>query len=273
MTLLNTRAIWALPACLLLIFSSAPVMAQEEPWRNYGSRGEISFSGFITDFGTKFRLDGQSGRGTNVQLEDDLGLDNTLQVFRADGYWRFGDRHRIDGTWYEFSRSGSNAIVKQLKIGDETYGIDTVLSSKVNISIFKAGYTYIFLQTPKYEIGGTLGLHIMDYNATFSALGVGASVSFSPVAYIPTVGVRGSYAISDRWSFHARADLLPFKISNTSGLFTDIVAKLEFELFPNVALGIGYDIVILDVNIKSERLNANLDWKYQGVLAYVGFKL
>jgi len=31
--------------------------------------------------------------------------------------------------------------------------------------------------------------------------------------------------------------------------------------------------VILDVNIKSERLNANLDWKYQGALAYVSFKL
>lgn len=271
--LLPTRAVWAFLLSLPVVFATEKSNAQTEPWEAYGSRGQIAFSGFITDFGTKFRLNGQSGRGTNVQLEDDLGLDNSLQVFRADGYWRFGDRHRIDGTWYEFSRTASRAIVKQLKIGDETYGIDTVLSSKVNISIFKAGYTYIFLQTPSYEIGGTLGLHIMDYNATFSALGIGANVSFSPVAYIPTVGIRGSYAIADRWTFHASADLLPFKISNTSGLFTDFVAKLEFELFPRVALGIGYDIVILDVNIKSERLNANLNWKYQGALAYVSFKL
>ena len=270
---LYTRTVLVFVVSLSLVFASGHANAQTEQWEDYGSRGEISFSGFITDFGTDFRVDGQSGMGTSVQLEDDLGLNRSLQVFRIDGYWRFGDRHRIDGTWYRFSMRGSRTIDKQLIIGDETYDIDTTLTSKVNVGIFKVDYTYVFLQTPKYEIGGSLGVHIIDYDAAFSALGVSASVSVSPVLYVPTIGVRGSYAIADRWTFHASADLLPFKISNTSGLFTDLLAKLEFELFPSTVLGFGYNVVLLDVKTDTESLKANLNWKYEGFLAYVKFKL
>jgi hypothetical protein len=269
----NARAIFTFLVSMMLMFDSIPAKAQEEQWQNYGSRGEISFSGFITDFGTDFRLDGQTDRGTDLKLEDDLNLDKSLQIFRVDGYWRFGDRHRIDGTWYQLSRRGSTTIDRQLTIGDETYDIDTSLSSKVDIGIIKADYTYLFLQTPRYEIGGSLGVHILNYDANFSALNVGTDVSFNTTLPVPTIGVRGSYAISDRWNFHASVDLLPFKISNTSGLFTDIVAIIEFELFPNAALGIGYNILILDVKTETDRLNADLDWKHEGVLAYLSLRL
>ena len=49
----------------------------------------VSVGAFITDHDTRIRLDTDAGPGTEVSLENDLGLDATTNIMRFDAAWRF----------------------------------------------------------------------------------------------------------------------------------------------------------------------------------------
>ena len=62
---------------------------------------------FFANLETKVRLDGTGGvLGTNIDFEQDLGLDDTKTRIMAEGYWRFFERHRLDVSYFDLDRSG-----------------------------------------------------------------------------------------------------------------------------------------------------------------------
>ena len=65
----SQESLSAILSCLLLVTVSTAALSNDQPWRAYGSRGELSLGVFVTDFDTKFRLDGQTGSGTSLEYE------------------------------------------------------------------------------------------------------------------------------------------------------------------------------------------------------------
>ena len=61
-----------------------------------GDRFSLSLGIFLTDRDSETQLDGTTVDGTITDLESDLGLDTSDNVFRIDGYYRLSDRHRLD---------------------------------------------------------------------------------------------------------------------------------------------------------------------------------
>jgi len=123
-----------------------------------GDRFSLSLGAFITDRDSDTQLDGSAGNGTPVNLEDDLGLDTSDTVFRVDGYVRFSKRHRIDFSVFDLSRTGSRQITRDIQWGDTLYTIDTVVETDIDLEIYKAAYTYSFLESNDSYLGATAGL-------------------------------------------------------------------------------------------------------------------
>jgi hypothetical protein len=46
---------------------------------------------------------------------------------------------------------------------------------------------------------------------------------------------------------------------------------LDFDISRNVAVGIGVNSVRMDIGIAQDDLNGDLDWEYDGALAYLKF--
>ena len=72
-----------------------PLAVSAQPNDNM-ERASILFGAFITDRDSSTRLDSDSGEGTDLDLEDDLGLESSTSVARLGGYFWLGRRHRID---------------------------------------------------------------------------------------------------------------------------------------------------------------------------------
>ena len=91
---------------------SAPDSASTALAETDDSSFSLSVGAFLTERNSKARVDSTNGdRGTEVDLEDDLGLDNSDAVVRVDGFWRFAEKHRIDFSVFDLSRFASTPIL------------------------------------------------------------------------------------------------------------------------------------------------------------------
>lgn len=232
----------------------------------------LSLGGFVTDYDTKTRLDSNNNRGFYTDLEDDLGLDSSDSVFRMDGYCKFNPRHRFDFSMFDLSRSATNPIRLGIQWGDKFYSVDTLVDSDFNLRIYKAAYTYSFLVRDRGYLGITAGLYVADINIKLTNQTLLQAEKGDVTAPLPVLGVRGEYELSEKWTLRASGEFFALEIDDKfSGSLSDLYIGLDYQLFENTALGIGFNTVAIDLSLDRSSLGGALDWKYDGGLAYLKF--
>jgi len=235
-------------------------------------RFSASLGVFVTDRDTDTRIDASSSdTGTDVDLESDLGFDKSDSVFRFDGYWRIADKHRIDVSAFDLSRSATKVIDREITIGDTTYPLDTEISGDLDLGIYKAAYTWMFLRDGSDFLGVSAGLYIADVGAEFiGPLGVQRETR-DITAPLPVFGVRGDYGLGERWTLRGSAELFVFEYNAFDGSLYDVFAGLDFAMTDAVSLGVGFNAVRFDLSLDDSDLTGSLDWSYSGAMVYLKF--
>jgi hypothetical protein len=255
-------------AASMVVLSVAPfssAVAETDP------RFSVGVGAFFTDRDSRARIDGDSGSGTDVDLENDLGLDKSDTVIRVDGYWRFAEKHRIDLSAFDLSRSASKLIEKDIVWGDTTYPVSTQVDAELDLAIYKLAYTWEFLKRGRSFLGATAGLYVMDIGTSLSASTLASRESHDVTAPLPVFGLRGEYRFADRWSLRGSAEVFVIEYGDYDGSLYDFFAGLDFSITDNIAVGVGINSVELDVGVTKGSFQGNLDWKYDGALAYLKF--
>jgi len=254
------RATWF----FILLVLTETAIAQEDP------RFSISIGAFFTDRDSQTRVDGDAGRGTDVDLESDLGLKRSDTVFRVDGYWRFAEKHRFDFSVFDLSRSSSKQIEREITWQDTTYAINSTVETDFDLVIYKAGYTWMFLKRDRSFLGATFGLYVADMKATLSAARARVE-SNDLTAPLPVIGLRGEYRFADRWALRSSGEIFAVDYGDYEGSLYDVFVGLDFNATKAISVGLGINAVELDVRVSKSRLNGDLNWQYDGALAYLKF--
>ncbi|WP_449287062.1 hypothetical protein [Marinobacter sp. PE14] len=249
---------------IFLIITSTAI-AEEDP------RFSISLGAFFTDRESQTRVDGESGRGTDVDLEDDLGLKKSDTVFRVDGYWRFAEKHRFDFSVFDLSRASSKQIEREIVWEDTTYPISSTVETDLDLAIYKAAYTWMFLKRDRSFLGATVGLYVADMKATLSASSVGSVESNDLTAPLPVIGLRGEYRFADRWAIRGSGEIFAVDYGDYEGSLYDVFVGLDFSVTKVIAIGVGLNAVELDVGVSKRSFQGDLNWQYEGALAYLKF--
>lgn len=248
---------------------SSAAVAQNE-WR--GERGSVLLGAFVTDRDTSTRLDSASGEGTDLDLEEDLGLESSMSVARIAGYYWLTPRHRLDAGYFDLSRSATNPIQEEIRFGDRTFEIDTFIETKNDVSILKADYTFAPLLRERGYLGITGGLYVAEMSMTLSAPRLGSSESEDLTAPLPVVGLRGDYALTDRFTLRGAAQWFGFQTDDLDGTLRDIYVGVDYGLGKRMALGLAYNQVAMGITAEEAHgFQGSLDWAYDGMLLY--FKL
>lgn len=255
------RSTWLV---LLLVVTSA-ANAQEDP------RFSIGLGAFFTDRDSQTRIDGEASSGTDVDLESDLGLEKSDTVFRVDGYWRFAEKHRFDFSAFDLSRSASKQIEREVIWNDTIYPINTTVDAELDLAIYKAAYTWMFLKRDRSFLGATVGLYIADIGATLSGSAGGSVESSDLTAPLPVIGLRGEYRFADRWSLRGSGEIFAIEYDIYDGSLYDFFIGLDFSATETISVGIGVNSVQLDIGVDKSSFQGDLDWQYDGALAYLKF--
>jgi len=252
-------------AMILLLSISATASAQTDP------RFSVGLGAFFTDRDSQTRIDGETGPGTDVDLETDLGLERSDTVFRVDAYWRFAEKHRLDFSAFDLSRSASKQIEREIIWDDTTYPINTQLDAELDLAIYKAAYTWLFLKRGRSFLGATVGLYVADIGATLSAPATGSVEASDLTAPLPVVGLRGEYRFADRWSLRGSGEIFAIEYGDYDGSLYDLFVGLDFSATEMIAVGIGLNSVKLDVGVTKSGFEGDVDWQYDGAMAYLKF--
>ncbi len=262
----NKTILSALAATLLLYVPTAS--AQEKDFDHFS----ISIGVFFTDRANKAQLNGELGdSGTIVDLEGDLGLDRSDNVFRIDGYYRFNERHRIDISAFDLSRSKTKVIDEEIEWGDTLYPINTSIATQFDLAIYKLAYTWSFMRRDKGYLGLTAGLYIASFGLTLSAEDIGSVESDSLTAPLPVVGLRGQYDLSEKFTLRAIGEIFAIEYEEYDGTLVDLYVGIDYQLFEHTAVGLGFNSVSFDIGISRSNFEGDLDWRYDGALLFLKF--
>jgi hypothetical protein len=246
-----------------------PLAASAQPTEG-GERASIIVGAFITDRQSNTRLDRDNGAdGTDIDMEDDLGLESSTNVARIGGYVWLGRRHRLDGAYFDLSRSASIPIQETIDFGDQTFQINTTLNTEADLTIIKADYTFAVLAKDRGYLGVTAGLYVADTGFALSQPALGRAESEGVTAPLPLFGLRGDYAINDRITLTGAAQVFAYSTDEIDGHLTDFYVGADYGFGKRMAVGLAYDRVSMNIGAQEDfGFNGRLDWGYDGFLLY-----
>jgi hypothetical protein len=256
--------------CALLAAFLLPGPAMADAQSPGMEKASLSLGVFLTHRDSSTRLDASAGDpGTDVDLENDLGLNRSESVFRVDAFYKFSEAHRIDVSWFDLSRSSSKQIERDIEWNGTSYPIDTAVNSQFDLDIYKVAYTWSFWRKDRNFLGATGGLYIADTGTSLIADTIGAREVMSATAPLPVIGLRGQYFFTQKWSVRASSEVFLYEYGDWDGELVDLYLGLDYELSDRIAVGVGFNTVTFDLGVSKEDLTGQLDWGYSGGLVFL----
>ncbi|HVS23781.1 MAG TPA: hypothetical protein VMU03_08675 [Gammaproteobacteria bacterium] len=256
-------------AAALVWLQLYPQSASAQDRESDRERGGIYLGAFITNRNTEARVDpSNGGGGTDVDLEGDLGLDSSTSVARFGGYFWLSRRQRLDVSYFDLSRTANHRLQKQVIWGDQTFNINTVLSTDNSLTITKVDYTFSFLNKERGYLGFTAGLYVANTKFSLSEPQLGKFESSTLTAPLPVIGLRGEYAITKHFNLRGATQWFGIDVGDVSGRLTDTYAGVDYGLGKRMFVGLAYDTVSMRIDASKGSLSGRLDWGYDGWLAY-----
>jgi hypothetical protein len=153
--------------------AAEPVTETRKSNKDYRS-GVLRLGGFfITNISTKL---GVSARGKPIggliDLNDDLGMEDSVVSPRIAGSYRFGKRHGITFGYYKLDLDGTRTLSKTIDLGPIQIPINTTIRTEFEQDIFKLTYNYIFHDEGKVTLGFTPGLYVTQFRIGLDSTGL-----------------------------------------------------------------------------------------------------
>ena len=254
---------------VLLCVASLPAAALADVREPAAERGGLMFAAFDTGRNTDARLDADSGNGTDIDLEDDLGLENYMTVGRLSGYVWITSRHRIDFSLFDLSREATKTLEKSIAIGDDVFTINTHVDTLNELKIYKLDYTFAPLSRDRGFLGIIAGLYVARTGVSVSDAVGRSAESRQLTAPLPVFGLRGEYAFGERFTLRGAAELFAIDTGGIGGRLHDSYVGVDYSFGKRYALGVAYNDVSMTVSAEERAgFHGRLDAGYRGALLY-----
>jgi len=145
------------------------------------------------------------------------------------------------------------------------------ISSFFDINVIGLNYSYSFVFDEKKEVAIDLGLAVQDIKfGLIGNEGLGIIEATSGLtAPLPTLGLRGGYAFTDKWIGKAGAGVFSVDLAISDGeqLNGEVIsayASIQHKTFEHMHFGLSYAYFDVGVDFKESGLVSSMNYKYQG---------
>ena len=231
----------------------------KEAWPRF----QISFGGFFAGYnsGISLGLD-HLGAGISVDLEEALGLKTSGWVLRGNAFYTFGKRHRsaVIVGFFDINRSSKLVLEKTIEIGETEFPIGTEITSKYDMTIIRAKYSYAFVHDERVSFAVSGGFFVLPLNFSIDALNLEAQQA-KFIAPLPVVGLRINVKLVGKFSLAQSSEFLYLSTSNFGGSIVDLNFKIFHATFDHFGFGLAVNTTRIEVY---SRGNAFLGLDYVG---------
>jgi len=216
---------------------------------------QIRLGGYIVaEQSTDIAFKGDGGLSAGINIQDLFNMQQSTQVLRLDGFYRFTPKHSIEWSWYRIRNSGTvrNSIDFPWEGGD--INASAGLESFFDTDIYKVNYLYSFYHSDEVELGIGAGLHVTRLDVGFRGDYVSDGTNQSGkedakvTAPLPVVGFRLKYNITPALQVNYAVDYFFITFDGSTGSLADSILTIDYRLFKNFGLGAGINVTKLRLN-------------------------
>jgi hypothetical protein len=219
---------------------------------------------------TKLRVDESPTQpGTEINAEDDLGLDDFQLLPQVELTLLPGERHLVRLSRFAIDRSANKHLEKNISFDDQDYLVGERVDSILNLTMFGLTYGYRFIVAPRGEISASFGIQIADVETNAVVRNRVVRESEDGVAPLPLMGVEGRFDFSPRWSMEARVQYLTVNETDVDGSILDARLGVTWRLNPYLLFGLGYRTFQIDIKSSDVDTSGFVDLTVAGPLLFV----
>ncbi len=263
--------LWTIP---LLLVSSAS-FADVSPALD---RFNLSLGGYYANTDTTLGASDRNGllKGS-VNLEHDLGFDDSKTVPRAKLDFLIGDHQGFSFDYFSINRTRSKTLSDSISYGGNDYSASATVRGKLNFDFGSAAYRWWF--GSGNDVFG-LGVGAAYYRVSAGISGIAtlngdsaeASTDYSKTAGAPLLQIGWRHAFNDSWRMYFDASGVKKNGGDLNGHIYNAALGLEWYPWKNVGIGAEYAYTRIKLNDREDDYNANLDLKLHGPSAFVKFR-
>jgi hypothetical protein len=264
----------------LLLSTPAITLAQDSnDWQSWPlvDHFTIELYAMFPSLDTRVRVDASDASpGTTIIFEQNLGMSDTETLPALGLSWRFAKKHKLGLNALRLDRSGSAITTSEIRIGDEVFTVDLPIASFFDMQIISFDYSYSLILDEKKELALGIGLSIQDLS--FGLVGNGGlgviETDSGITAPIPTFGLKGGYAFTDKWVGKIGFGYLSFDLAldserQLSGDVLNGYASIQHNTFERVHFGLSYQYFDVRVNWSENGLYTSVGYEYHGPMLAV----
>ena len=266
-------ALWIVSAAALAQQSplDPPPRVPPPPASPITDRLSIRAGAFIGSVSTEGHVDDPNSAtpGTQISLEQDLGLTPDVHQGRVEFIFRLRERNRVRVDMWEINRSATATPSSDIVYGNIVLTPADQVQSSFDWRQIDVTWTYSLLRGQRYELGAGIGAHAIQGESDERVWASGLHESFTGAGPFATVALDGTWLISKRFSFNARAQYLSLNFNSNSGTLGDYHADVQFRWRPNLAFGLGYDSTHARMEVRNNNPNGEMTFNTHGAELFV----
>ncbi|HEX7153808.1 MAG TPA: hypothetical protein VF618_20130 [Thermoanaerobaculia bacterium] len=255
---------------LLVLLFALPASAQE-----LFPRFSITGGGYFGNFETNVRVDeSDTEEGTAINLERDLGLEETRDMQRFTVQWRPFNRHELAASYFNASREGFEQIDREIVFRDTAYPVRALVTSEFDLDYRDVTYTLWARKGERDGLGIMLGVAALAIDASLIATVEDESLTLTEQAEtdvpVAVIGAQGRWALTRRVFLEAQAGVLPeVTLDEITGSALTGSARLEWRFLRNLGIGAAYNYFHIDGTVARDTFDGDIDMTIDGAEVYL----
>ena len=233
------------------------------PGRPLASQFEIGVGAFFIN--AESNMDFRNGNGSAANLEDSQGIDDTAVSIPLDLVWRKGRFHRVDLSYFELNRSSSTELAADLSVGDVTFASGDTLITDFDTRVLRFGYGFALFRDEQKDFSLFGGLHVTDID--YRVRGSSESIAASSTAFLPVIGARLRFTVTERLSGYANLELFQLDFDQHSGELLDFSVAGQYRFGRRFFVGGGYRFYRQDIDSGEDSFLGDYRFEYRGLFA------
>jgi hypothetical protein len=164
---------------------------------------------------------------------------------------RTAERSNVRIDYFKLNRFAEVTLAEPIDFGDFSVAAGNNFRSKLDWRTLSITYTFSIYKGERVEFGYGLGAHIFEMKAEGGEPGTLNNDEDSQAGIFPTAAVNFAWRISRRWAFTARHNQLKLIGDDSAdGKYQDSHADVQFRWRPNLAFGLGYSRLRIDLDVR-----------------------
>jgi len=239
-----------------------------------GRKLSVGIAAGLMRFDTNFKFTNRdTGRSVFLDSEGSMDLPEVKTIPLMYGYWRPSPKHGLGFAYFSVHRDSELVAI------DENFGdlsVDGRASLDDDTRFYTLAYNYTLFQDSRAFLFASLGITAIDLKYDFDAFGV-VSLDDVPVAAgayserleqfapIPLIGLDAWFAITNKWSFGARASFVAGDVADVRALILESRIRAKYDFNDRVGLLIGLLYFDGDVTLDNSDTKTEINYGFEGL--------